>query len=165
MDIRSAGVFVIAFALLFSCKARGADFSIELKVQVGKHNLVAREEKAFLGAKAKKREVLKIKAGDKVQVRWLMSNRDKSAVKNVLVHFFAVKEEELGQKTQPKLDKGVPAESALVMDFNPKDQAKGELSFSIVQPGPYLVRLETIGAAVGEGGVEFFAAMELLVAE
>lgn len=155
----------VGLALLLASGARAADFAIELQVQVGKQSLTAREEKADVGATPKKRAVLRIKVGDKIRVRWTMTNRDKAASKNVLVHFFAVKETELGQKVMPKLDKGVQAESALVMDFNPKDKAAGELNFAVPQPGPYLLRLETIGAAVGERGQEFFAALELLVEE
>jgi hypothetical protein len=164
--MKSSLSIALAMTLLLAGWGNAADFAIELKVQVGKKSLTAGEEKADVGAKAKKRAVLRIKAGDKVQVRWTMTNRDpKAVVKNVLVHFFAVKEDELGQKVQPKLDKGVQAESALIMDFNPKDKAKGELSFTVPNPGPYLVRLETIGAAVGADGQEFFAALELMVEE
>lgn len=155
----------LTFVLLTVSSASAADFAIVLKVQVGKKSLTASEQKADIGAAQKKREVLRVKAGDKVQVRWTMTNRDKAALKGVLVHFFAVKQAELGQKIQPKLDKGVLAESALIMDFNPKDKATGELNFAVAQPGPYLLRLETIGAAVGDRGQEFFAALELLVEE
>lgn len=158
---------LLAMPLILLCGGRLAagDFGIELKVLVGKKSLTASEEKADFGTKPGKRAVLKIQAGDRVEVRWVMTNRDKAMAKNVLVHFFAVKEEELGQKVQPKLDKGVLTETALVMDFNPKDQAKGELNFTVAQAGPYLLRLETIGAATGDRGSEFFAALELLVEE
>ncbi len=166
---RSIGLgFSLALSLTFLSAglAQAADFAIELTVQVGKASKTAREEKADIGVKPKKREVLRAKAGDKVQVRWVMTNRDpKATVKNVLVHFFAVKEDELGQKVMPKLDKGVLADTALIMDFSPKDQAKGELNVTVPRSGPYLFRLETIGAAVADQGQEYFAALELLVEE
>jgi hypothetical protein len=158
----SGCMLAIPLAVLVGGPLSAADFAIELKVQVGKKTLTANEEKADIGAKPGKRAVLRVQAGDHVEVRWVMTNRDKTMAKNVLVHFFAVKEDELGQKTQPKLDKGVQAETALVMDFNPKDQAKGELNFTLPSAGPYLLRLETIGAAAGDRGSEFFAALELL---
>src|SRR5713101_3196862 len=107
----------------FSSLARADHFAIDLKVQAGKESKTAQAETAALGSKAKKRAVLNAKVGDRITVKWTMTNSDaKTAVKNVLVHFFAVKLEEIGQKTTPKLDKGVVAESALVMDFNPKDK-------------------------------------------
>ena len=55
------------------------------------------------------------------------------------------------------------AETALTMDFQPKDQTKGELTFTLDQPGLYLLHLETIGAAVGAEGHEHFAALDLSV--
>jgi hypothetical protein len=145
-------------------QARGDHFAIDLKVQAGKESKTAATDTAALGVKAKKRDVVHAKAGDLILVKWTMTNTDaKVAVKNVLVHFFAVKLDEIGQKVAPKLDKGVLAESALTMDFNPKEKARGELSFVVHKAGPYLIRLETIGAAVGDTGHEHFAALDLLV--
>lgn len=155
----------ICFAL-FSCSAARADhFSIDLKVRAGKESKTAQTETASLGTQPKKRDIFNVKAGDRITVKWTLTKKDAKAVKNVLVHFFAVKLQELGQKTTPKLDKGVLAESALVMDFNPKDKTQGELSFVITQAGPYLLRVETIGAAVGDSGHEHFAALDVLVKE
>lgn len=156
--------WALVVAVVASCVARGDHFSIDLKVQAGKNSKSAQEETASLGSKAKKRAVLNAKVGDRIIVKWTLTNKDaKTAAKNVLVHFFAVKLEELGQKTTPKLDKGVVAESALVMDFNPKDKTQGELSFVVDRAGPYLLRVETIGAAIGDSGHEHFAALDLLV--
>jgi hypothetical protein len=145
---------------------RADHFAIELKVQVGKAVKTARTETIALGAKPKAREVLRARAGDRVKVNWSLTNTDaRAAVKNVLVYFFAVREEELGQKNVPALTAGVVAQSALTMDFNPKDVARGELNFVIDRPGPYLVRVETRGAAAGAARHEHFAALEILVEE
>jgi hypothetical protein len=163
--IRSAAGSVMLL-LLFSWPLRADHFTVELKAQAGKLSLTAETATASLGAIAKKRGVLQVKAGQRISVRWTMKNKDpKESLKNVLVHFFAVREQELGQKTTPKLNKDVSAETALTMDFNPNDKAEGELSFTIDQAGPYLLRVETIGAAVGAEGHEHFAALELLVQE
>lgn len=154
----------ICLAISASSRIRADHFAIDLKVQAGKESKTAQAETAALGSKAKKRGVLHARVGDRVIVKWTMTNKDaKTAVKNVLIHFFAVKLGEIGQKTTPKLDKGVVAESALVMDFNPKDKTHGELSFVIDRAGPYLIRVETIGAAIGDAGHEHFAALDLLV--
>jgi hypothetical protein len=158
----------IGFLLLgWLCRPGSAaanHFTIELKVQAGKASATAHAETAALGVQPKKREVLRVKSGDRITVKWRLTNANsKSEFKNVLVHFFTAKEEKLGQKAPPKLNKSVAAESALSMDFKPGDLSRGEMVFTISTPGYYLLRLETIGAAVGEDGHEHFAALDLAV--
>src|SRR5436309_3191821 len=85
----------------------------------------------------------------------------RGSCRNVIVHVVTVKQERLGQLNVPKLDKGVVAESALTIDFNPKESARGRLRFALETPGIYLVRLETIGVA-GAEGQEYFAALDLV---
>ena len=63
----------------------------------------------------------------------------------------------------PKLNKDVVAETAMTMDFKPKDKAKGEVTVEIDKPGAYLVRIETIGAASGANLHEHFAALDLVI--
>ena len=82
-------------------------------------------------------------------------------VEDVTVHFFAVKEENAGQRAVPKLTEGVIAESACTLDFHPADKNEGELTFTIDQPGCYLFRVETIGATAGPAGHEDFAALDV----
>ena len=113
-------------------------------------------------AKPKERDVLEVKAGDRVTVQWKLNSTDAKAVlKDVTVHFFAVKEDQAGQPAVPKLDKGVVAETALTMDFGPKDKNESELTFTIDKPGCYLFRVETIGSAAGPAGHEDFAAIDV----
>jgi len=163
--LRSAVASVLILSLP-SPTLRADHFTVELKAQADKSALTAVTETASLGAIAKKRGVLQVKAGDRITVQWKLKNDDaKASLKDVLVHFFAVRETELGQKTTPKLNRDVAAETALTMDFNPRDTAKGELSLTLERAGPYLLRIETIGAAVGADGHEHFAALEILVQE
>jgi hypothetical protein len=139
-------------------------FTIDLKVQADRTGKTVHADTAAVGVKPKERPVLRLKAGSRLVVQWTMTNVDPKAVfKDVVVHFFAVKVDRLGQVIPPKLTKGVAAESALKMDFNPKDATRGELSFTIDTPGIYLLRLETIGAAVGLEGHEHFAALDLVI--
>jgi hypothetical protein len=140
-------------------------FTIDLKVQAGKATRSASAEAAAPGVKPKPRGVLRVRAGTPITARWTLTSADpKTTYKDVLVHFFAVKIDKLGQTIVPKLTKGVAAEGALTMDFAPKDATKGELTFTIDTPGVYLVRLETIGAA-GKGldAHEHFAALDVVV--
>ena len=151
--------------LLASARAADEPFAIDLEVRCGKASQTAHAESAVplqLGDKPKERPVLEVKAGDRVTVRWKMSGTDpKAKNEDVTVHFYAVKEEMVGQPAAPKLGKGVIAESALTMDFGPSDKNEGEMTFTIDQAGDYLFRLETIGAALGPAGHEDFAALDV----
>ncbi len=96
-----------------------------------------------------------------VQIHWTLTNSSaKTEMKNVLVHFFAVKEEAVGQRNVPKLTKNVTAESAVTVDFSPGEQARGVLTFTVNQPGAYLIRLQTMGAPEDE---DCFAALDLVI--
>ncbi len=154
-----------ALAILLASPALAAEpFAIDLEVSSGKASKTAHAESAAPGSKHEERAVLEIAAGQRVTVKWKLSGTDpKATIKDVTVHFFAVKEEKAGQQTVPKLDKGVVAESALSMDFGPKDKNEGELTFTIDKAGCYLLRLETVGATAGPAGHENFAALDVKV--
>jgi hypothetical protein len=155
-------VLAVLSALLAAPASRGDSFAIDLKVQGGKASQVVHAQPAR-GAKPKTRAVFKVKAGGRITVHWTLTRTDpKVAVKNVLVHFFVDREAKTGQRAVPRLVKGVVLESALTMDFNPKDKTQGEFQFTIRQSGSYLVRLETIGATAKDGR-EHFAALDLEV--
>jgi len=143
---------------------RADHFAIDLEVKSSKETKIAHAEVSRLAAKSKPRLVLAGEVGKPVRVHWTIASTAKSGeIKNVTVHFFAVRQAQAGQLAIPKLDKDVTAESALIMDFQPKDMAKGELEFQIDKPGAYLVRLETIGAANETDNHEHFAALDLVI--
>jgi len=149
---------------LFAAAPAAEPFAIDLEVRCGKASKTAHAESTAPGVKPKERAVLEVKAGDRITVKWKLSSTDaKSTLKNITVHFFAVKEERLGQRVVPALNKGVVAESALGMDFGPKVKNEGTLNFTIDEPGCYLFRLETIGATAGPVGHENFAALDVKV--
>jgi hypothetical protein len=156
---------VIYACTLAPAPARAHHFAIDLDVSSGKEKKTAHAEELGLGSKPKARAVVAIKAGATVKVKWKLSNIDaKATYKDVTVHFFVVKEQMLGQAFVPKLlPKDMVAESALTMDFKPKDKNEGELTFTIASAGSYMLRLETIDAAVGKDGHEHFAALDLEV--
>ena len=153
---------VLAFAVVGPAWA--ADFAIDLKVEAGKSAQTAHASKVDVGTPPAARPVLDIKAGQRVQARWrLTCTAARQPVKDVLVHFFVVREKKTGQRALPKLDKTVTVESALTMDFTTGAQADGELGIAMDQPGVYLVRVETQGAAGAGSGSECFAALDLVV--
>jgi hypothetical protein len=157
---------LVCTSLLFPRSVRADDlaFAIDLEAKTPAVSKTAHADVVALGVKPKERGVLEAKAGQRVTVKWMLRNNDpKITFKDVTVHFFAVKEEKAGQLAVPKPDRDVPAESALSMDFKPKDANEGELSFTIDKPGVYLLRVETLDAAQGEDGREYFAALDLVV--
>jgi hypothetical protein len=154
----------ILFCLAALGPARADHFTIDLQVKGSKADRTVHTETAGLGIKPRPRAVLEVQAGDKMAIKWtLASTAPKETVKDVLVHFYAVRINKPGDPPPPKLDKDVLLETALTMDFKPKDKSEGELSLQVDKPGAYVLRLETIGAAVGADGHEHFANLDLVV--
>ena len=109
------------------------------------------------------RQVAKFAAGQPVHVAWHVENTSKSTeFKGVLVHFFVVREKEVGQATVPDLGRNVSYEGALTTDFQPGDKADWEWTLNVPEPGSYLLRVETIGMRQSHGH-EHFAALDLAV--
>src|SRR6266851_3964500 len=155
------GLFLLGSSL---SRARADHLNIELSVQASTKTKAAEADIAAIGAKPKARGVLEVGSGKTLTVKYFVTSIAKNGMaKDVVIHFFVVKIDKVGQTAVPKLDKDVAAESALTMDFKPKDTAKGEMSFTIEKPGVYLLRLETIGSAQGVDGHEHFAALDLVV--
>lgn len=149
--------------LLSASPATAHDFAIDLEARSGKAKQTAHAETAGPDSKPKARGILEVKAGDRITVRWTLRNADpRITVENVTVHFFAVKEAKVGQQTLPSLARTV-AESALTMDFRPRDATEGEVSFTIRQPGAYLVRLQALKSVDRPDVPSSFAALDLVV--
>ena len=143
--------------------AQAHHFAIDLQLQAGKVRKTAHAQVLGLGVRPKDRSNFTVKAGKRIKVHWTLRSTAAGTVsKNVLAHFFVVREKKAGQRTVPKLDKDVLLESALTMDFKPGDKAEGDLNFTVEKPGAYLVRLETIGAATNADPHEHFAALDLV---
>src|SRR5205807_9949384 len=128
--------------LIVPAGARADHFAIDLEARTAKASRTAHAEKVAVGARPKSRGVLELKAGDRVTVKWKLTSTDpKDVAKDVVVHLFIVKEETAGQQAVPRLDRDVLAETAMTMDFKPKDQAEGELTVPIAKAGCYRLRL------------------------
>jgi len=154
---------LLCFLAALSATARADHFTIDLEARSGTAARTAKTQTAALAEKPKARAVLEAKAGKPITVKWTVTSTAKDGmVKDALIHFFVVREEKIGQVALPKLDKQVTVESALTMDFKPKDKTEAELSFTIDTPGSYLLRLETRDSA-GTEGHEHYAALDLVV--
>ena len=163
--LRAAIRTVLLFGWLNGLSPPGPDsFAIDMAVEVAGARKHAEAEQVALGALPKPRVVLEARTGEPITARWTLRSTDSSAtMRDVLVHFFVVQEESAGQRAVPDLDKNVAVESALTMDFKPRDKTQGDLSFVVDKPGAYLLRLETIGAVAGSDGRDCFAALDLVI--
>ena len=111
-----------------------------------------------------RRPVVKAKAGETIRVSWRMKSAYPHGVmKNVGVHFFVVREDQVGQKPvpDPAGTAGV-VDNSFSMDFNPDSEATGAIRFKIMEPGNYLVRLQSENTHQ-EHGHEHFSAIDLVV--
>lgn len=150
--------------LTASNRARADHFTIDLEVKAPKANKTVHAETLGLGIKTKPRPVLEIQAGDKVAIKWTLTSAAKDVIKDVQIQFYAVKIPKPGDPPpSPRdFDKDALVQTALTMDFKPKDKTEGELSLAVDKPGTYLLRLETKGAAVMPDDHEHFATLDIV---
>jgi hypothetical protein len=154
-------------AVLFlgaSNTARADHFTIDLEVKAPKANKTVHAETLGLGIKTKPRAVLEIQAGDTITIKWTLASAGTDVVKDVQVQLFIVKIAKPGDPPpSPRdFDKEAILQTALTMDFKPKDKTEAELSQLVDKPGTYLLRLETKGAAVGSDDHEHFANLDVI---
>ncbi len=162
--VRMLNLSAIFFFLAVSEPARADHFTIDLEVKAPKANKTVHAETLGLGVKTKPRAVLEIQAGDKITIKWTLASAAKDVVKDVQIQFYAVRIPKPGDPAPPprEFDKDAILQTALTMDFKPKDKTEGELSLQVDKPGTYLLRLETKGAAVGPDDHEHFATLDVI---
>ncbi len=160
------GVAIISVPAL---RARSEHFDVLLHVEAGTQQANMQRADAFMDTTpplggVNKRPVVKVKANDEVRVRWRMKSAfPHGTMKQVGIHFFVVREAEIGQKPVP--DPAGPAgvvDNSLVMDFQPNGVASGMLRFKIDTPGNYLVRVQSEDTHQ-EHDHEHFSAIDLQV--
>ena len=90
------------------------------------------------------RPVLKARVGDQITVQFIMTNvYPHGAAGNAGVHYFVVRERELGQKPVPPLVQGVVVEGTFTLDLKPQARIGSRQRLVIAQPGNYLLRVES----------------------
>ena len=139
------------------------DFNVSLSVSDGQNSQTGKTE----NDPPKLREVvvrpsMESAFGKRCTASFKITNQFRSAIKDVLVHFYVVRIDKLGQKPPPLEPNEVVIESAQTVDFDPKGSTSGELQFVCDRPGMYLVRIETSGIAEATGS-ENYAAIDLIV--
>ncbi len=109
------------------------------------------------------RPVIKAKPGEPIKIQWILTNiYPHKTLENVVVHFFIVRELEVGQKEVPPADENVVLETAFDMDFKPGTKAGARTTVRIDRPGAYLIRVETRNT---QSDHEHFSAIDLVIEE
>ena len=163
-SILTASVVLVGAAMLFPQPAGAEHFDILLKAEASGGQAESSMDTTPPIGGVNKRPVLKTKVGDPIKITWRMKNSfPHGALKNVTIHFFVVREQEIGQKPVP--DPAGAAglvDNSFVMDFAPKAAATGALRFKIADRGNYLVRVQSEGTH-DQSDHEHFSAIDVQV--
>jgi hypothetical protein len=109
-----------------------------------------------------KRPVMESAFGTRCTASWKVTSENKEMLKDVLVHFYVVRIDKLGQAPPPLEPTQVVLETALSMDFANHTKSSAQLQFQPDRPGIYLIRIETQGTTEAKRH-EHYAAMDLVV--
>jgi len=113
--------------------------------------------------KPDRRPSLSMLPGQTAHVSWQAKNSSKSdPFKDVIVHFFVVHEEKLGQAEVPKVKENAVYEGALTTDFEPQETANWDFDLKIDAAGSYMLRVETVGMQESHGH-DHYAVLDLSV--
>lgn len=142
--------------LLGPCFGAGAsDFTIILKVRSSGHEQTAMSGQGVAGP------MFTAKAKEVVTVEWSAVNASSgAALSDVTLHVFMDRGD--ARAAAPKPGPKALYESALIQDFEAGVKSSGEFRIPMPEPGTYLVRVETIGAA-RKLGKEVAAVMQVSV--
>jgi hypothetical protein len=155
---------VLLAAALCSRPAGAEHFDILLQAECGDQKVTSTTDTTPPIGGVNPRPVLAVKSGGTVKVSWSMaSGFPHGVMKGVTVHFFVVRQQNLGQKPVPDPSgAGGIVNNTFKMDFAPKAVATGSVQFKAPDPGAYLVRIQSEDTHV-EHGHEHFSALDLSV--
>lgn len=160
-----AGLFLCAgLLLMLPSPVRAEDVELTLGVKSGERETRTKFTETEPPAQpTHPRPVFRTAPGEPLVVFWKARHEgEKRAFKDVLIHFFVVPEEKVGQTAAPRLGKNVPHEGAITLDFKPGARASGEFTLRLDKTGSYLIRVETRGL-IDDVQHEDYAAMDLVV--
>ena len=82
--------------------------------------------------------------GTAIVLQWILTNTyPHGENKDVVVHYYVVREEKPRQKLLPDLSRGAVTEGRFKSNFKPKCRVGARVAFTIKEPGVYLLRVET----------------------
>jgi len=113
------------------------------------------------GENLDQRPQFKAKAGEPLILQFILTNTyPHGEKKDVRVRYFVVRENKLKQKTVPDLREGVVTQGRFTLNYKPKCRVGARQSFTIKEPGSYLLRVQTENT---DSDHEHFSAIDILV--
>jgi hypothetical protein len=144
---------------LLPCVARAEHFDIKLTATAadgGSKEAFADQTPPIGGLNP--RPVLRAKAGDTIAIQCVMTNvYEHATTRNAGVHFYIVRESQLGQKAVPPLE-NLALEGSFIFDLKAKAKIGMKERVAIPRPGVYLLRVESQRT---QRDHEHFAAIDL----
>lgn len=135
---------VSAVSLLGSAAVQAEDLLATLDLTSSEARLTADSKSNRAEIARAPRAVLEAHPDEPLTLHWSVRNPGDSIKKDILVHFFVVKETDLNQPSVPDLrPEMVALEGAVTSNFTATNQATGTMEFRLHDRGTYLVRVET----------------------
>jgi hypothetical protein len=148
---------------LFARNARAEHFDIDLVVRTSQGQAEASWDTAPPEGGLNRRESVTAKVGEEILLEWRMrSEFPHGTMKNVVVRLFVAREQEIGQTELPAADAPHVLDNSFTADYLPHHTGRGHVRFRVMEPGNYLVRLES-ETTIQEHGHEHFGAVDLKV--
>jgi hypothetical protein len=161
-----SGLALSAIALgvgLFAQNARAEHFDIGLMVRTSQGQAEASWDTAPPEGGLNRRESVAAKVGEEILLEWRMrSEFPHGTMKDVQVRLFVAQEREIGQAALPPADAPHVLDNSFTADYLPHHTGRGHVRFRVMEPGNYLVRLES-ETTIAEHGHEHFGAVDLKV--
>lgn len=148
-----------ALLLFFSSTSNAAHFDIKLTAATASGNTreAGADETPPVGG-LNPRPVLKVRPGELIRLEFIMTNVYTHDVEpDAGVHYYLVREREIGQKPVPSLE-GAPVEGSFTFALKPKARIAVRTRVAISEPGLYLLRVESVNT---QRDHEHFAAIDL----
>ncbi len=159
MTIRLAFLLVLVLNLHSVARAEHAKITLDVVTPGGQETAFVDQTPPPSGKTP--RPVLRAKVGEPIRVNWIFTNAyPHKTLENVVIHFFIAREAKVGQKELPDPNGDFVVESAFEMDFKPGAKAGQKHTVRIIEPGVYLVRVESRQT---NSDHEHFSAIDLVI--
>ena len=140
-----------------AARAEHATINLQVIGSQDQQEASADQEPPFGGVNPRPR--LTVKVGDPLVLQFILTNvYPHGVLKDVTVRYVVVSTGKFGATETPELTQGVVTQGAATFHFKPKCRVGARLAFRIVEPGIYMVRVDTLNT---KSDHEHFSAIDL----